>query len=225
MKRKLFVFILIITSLLLLLPGCCHPPKIASVGVNLISQHRDWWCWAATTEMISEYYGHKVEQCESANFVHGTPPDCCTGCSGNCPCWGDDWGATINDIKNNWTHWNFIYNYISSELPWEDDNNDDVKDTVSPTQFCKKSPIQAIWWYYPIGTNGGHVVTIYGYAEIGNNKYISYFDPLPEDCEIVMNNCSSVTGGEDVVSTYAAFLDNGIHKWGDSFYNFKYTGD
>ncbi|MEW6068313.1 MAG: hypothetical protein AB1610_08490 [Nitrospirota bacterium] len=211
--------------MLALVSGCCNPPKIASVGVNLIPQQRDWWCWAATTEMISEYYGHKVNQCDSANYVHGTPPDCCTGCTGDCPCWGSDWGATINDIKNNWTNWKFNYTYLASSLPWEDPNKDDVKDTLSPTAYCKKSPIQVVWWWYPNpGWNGGHVVAAYGYAEIGGVKYISYFNPLPPDCEKPGNVCNQVTGGEDAVSTYDAFVDDGVHKWGDSFYDFKYIG-
>lgn len=228
MRRKEIAFIVLILTLLVLVSAgnfeCCKPPKIASVGVNLIPQHRDWWCWAATTEMISEYYDHKIDQCNSVNYVHGSSPDCCTGCTGDCPCWGDDWGATIDQIKDNWTHWDFEYRYVSSSLPWEDDTKDDVKEIISPTRFCMKSPIQVVWWYYPIGKNGGHVITAYGYAEIGADKYIAYFNPLPEDCEKDGNQCKSVSGGEDVVSTYDAFVDDGVHQWGYSFYDFEYTG-
>jgi len=228
MRIKAIPLILIFFALLALAFGCCHPPNIASVGVNLIPQQRDWWCWAATTEMISEYYEHTIDQCKSTNYVHGTPPDCCTGCTGDCPCWGDDWGAYISDIKSNWTHWGFEYKYVSSELPWEDDEEDDVKETISPTRFCKKSPIQVVWWWYPNpGWNGGHVVTAYGYAEVGGQRYISYFDPLPPDCDKPDppgNVCNPVVGGDDVVSTYAAFVDDGVHQWGDSFYDFNYVG-
>lgn len=212
-------------ALSLIASACCVPAKIGSVGVGLVPQHRDWWCWAATTEMISSYFGHRIDQCQSANFVHGTPPDCCTGCTGDCPCWGSDWGASIGDIKNNWTHWNFDYTYIASSLQWQNDNQDDLRDTISPQPYCKSCPIQVIWWWYPNpGFNGGHVVTAYGYAEIGTSKYVSYFDPWPPDCEKNGNICSSVSGGEDVVTTYDAFVDDGVHQWGDSFYDFHYTG-
>lgn len=213
---KWFTCIMLALAFIGLLAGCCQPPRLSSVPVVLAPQNRDWWCWAATTEMISDYYGHRIDQCKSANYIHGTPPDCCTGCSGNCPCWGSAWSVSITDIKNNWTHWNFEYKYIPSSLSW-----DDVKETVSTTPFCLKSPIQAIWWWTGLG---GHVVTIYGYAEIGDEKYISYFDPGPPDCEKKNGQCSPVPGGEDVVVTYDAFLSDGTHTWGGSFYNFKYIG-
>lgn len=222
MKKRIAFVVLVLLSVALV-SGCCRPPKIASVGVNLIPQQRDCWCWAATTEMISEFYGHKIDQCESANYVHGTPPDCCSGCTGDCPCWGWGWGATISEIKDNWTHWNFEYEYISSTLPWEDDDEDDVKDTISPTRFCKKSPMQVVWWWRG---GGGHTVTAYGYAEVGDERYISYFDPWPPDCEKPDppgNVCNPVAGGDDVVSTYNAFVDDGVHQWGNSFYDFEYT--
>jgi hypothetical protein len=232
MRRKVIPLIMTVFALLALAFGCCHPPNIASVGVNLIPQQRDWWCWAATTEMISEYYGHRTNQCNSASYVynkdHSPDINCCTGCTGDCPCWGGKWGATIGEIKDNWTHWDFQYTYLSSELPWEDDEKDDVKGTISPTRFCKKSPIQVVWWWYPNpGWNGGHVVTAYGYAEVGGLRYISYFDPWPPDCDkpdVPGNVCNPVAGGDDVVSTYTNFVDDGVHQWGDSFYDFKYIG-
>jgi hypothetical protein len=228
MKAKLMIVAITAYFITFLLCGCCTPPQVGSVGVRLIPQERDWWCWAACTEMISEYYlgtFKGVPQCESANFVHGTPPDCCTGCSGNCPCWGDGWGASIGDIQNNWSHWNFTYKYISDSLPWEDDDEDDVKDTISTTSFCKKSPIYVVWWWYPIGWNGGHVVTAYGYAEVGNDRYVYYYNPLPESCDRdATGNCTSAAGGEDAITTYDAFVDDGVHSWGDTFYDFENTG-
>jgi hypothetical protein len=229
--RLMIVLVQVLVALLILW-GCCTPPKINSVGVRLIPQQRDWWCWAASTEMVSEYYIGALKgipQCQSASYIHNKnydpDVDCCTGCTGNCPCWGQNWGASIGDIKNNWTHWNFDYTYINANLPWEDGDKDDVKDTLSSTPFCKKSPIYVVWWWYPNpGWSGGHVVTIYGYAEIGADHYVSYYNPLPESCDNSTGTCTSVAGGEDVVSTYAAFADDGVHKWGDTFYNFKYKG-
>lgn len=217
MRQKRVVTVVIALLSLALASGCCRPPLISSVAADhMVPQHRDWWCWAASTEMISEYYGHTIPQCESANFVHGTPPDCCTGCSGDCPCWGSDWGATLGDIENNWTHFDFDYEYKASNLSWTD-----LKETISTSSYCLKSPIQVVWWWT---LGGGHVVTAYGYAEAGGEKYVAYFNPLPEDCATSEDGCEPVPGGEEVVSTYDAFVSDGVHTWGNSFYDFKYTG-
>jgi len=212
MKRsKVFVFAVLCLAVFGFQAGCCQPPKLSSVGVNIHPQQRDWWCWAACTEMVSEYYGHRVIQCDSANYVHNKDHDpdveCCTGCKGDCPCWGSAWGAFIDEIKDNWTHWKFNYTYVASSLSWED-----LKSTVSTTSCCGKSPIYVV---IP-----GHVVVIYGYAEINGNKYISYFDPWEPNCEKVSANCQDKTGGADVVTTYDAFLN----KWKHSFYKFSYVG-
>lgn len=211
------VALLSLSALLVCLAGCCRPLKLSGLGVPQVPQHRDWWCWAATTEMITTYYGHSVDQCNSANFVHGTPPDCCTGCTGNCPGWGSAWGASISDIQNNWTHWKFQYTYVASSLTW-----DVLRKTTSTAPSCSKSPIQAVWWW----TNGGgHVVTVYGYAEIGGQQYVSYLNPLPEDCATNGKQCTSQSGGgEDAVTTYADFVSNTAHSWGNSFHSFKYVG-
>lgn len=210
--------------LLLALSACCKPGNIGSLPVNLHAQERDWWCWAACTEMVSEYYlgsGKGIPQCESANFVHGTPPDCCTGCTGDCPCWGSGWGATIGEIQSNWTHWGFDYSYVSAPLPWTDDEGPDIKDTLSPKTYCGKSPIYVVWWWTG---GGGHVVVAYGYAEIGADRYISYYNPLPVSClepAFEGDSCEETSGGDDVVILYDAFVDNGIHSWGDTFHRFK----
>lgn len=208
MRKKWIVYAHVLCTCLLitLISGCCQPPKISSVPVNLYPQQRDWWCWAACTEMVSDYFGHRVKQCDSANYVR-PPTTCCSGCSGNCDCWGSNWGATISDIQNNWTHWNFSYTYKESSLTWEE-----VKTTVSNTSNCCRCPIYVV--------TGGHVVVIYGYSEIGSSKYVSYNDPWPPDCEKISGTCKSKPGGEDVVSTYEAFA---VHWWA-TFYNFKYIG-
>ena len=209
-------FLIIIFLPILLLPSCCDPPLMSTVSIKLIPQERDCWCWAATTEMISDYYGNRIPQCESVNYVHGDSPDCCTGCKGNCQCWGWDWAATITQIQNNWQHWNFDYDYTASELSW-----DKIKKTVSTSSNCCKSPIQAVWWWKPLYENGGHVIVIYGYAEIGNNRYVAYYNPLPESCNKSSDNCTTQTGGSDVITTYENFVSSAAHEWGNSFYQFE----
>lgn len=201
----------LVVLLLGMLSACCNPPKVASLGVNLHPQQRDWWCWAAAAEMVSQFYGHQVNQCDSASYVHNKDhnPDinCCTGCSGNCPCWGSAWGATIDEIKDNWTHWNFTYTYLDGTLAWKD-----LKEALSPTASCLKTPIEVI---IP-----GHVIVAYGYAEIDGTNYVSYYDPWEPNCSKDDDGCEPQPGGDDVVTTYDAFLT----IWNKTFYKFKYTG-
>jgi len=223
MSRKL-IFMFILASIVLVITGCaCEPPGISSVPVNLYPQHRDWWCWAAATEMISDYYGHRVYQPDSANFVHGINfPNDQTDCWQGCDCWGWRWGATIQNIKDNWDHWNFTYTYEANHLSW-----DDLKDTLSSTQYCGKSPVFVVWWDATYPYTWGHVVVAYGYAEIQNvGNFVSYRDPAPPDygpTANVTDECPYIGGGGDHVSTYQAFVNDGVHDWGDSFHHFRYV--
>lgn len=208
MNRKLLFLVLLFC--MLASSGCvCQPPGISSVSVNLYPQHRNWWCWAAATEMISNYYSHRVLQADSANFVHGQPPDCAVGCD----CWGGGWGAGIGDIQNNWTHWNFTYTYVANSLSW-----DDLKSSIA----CGRSPIMTIWWW---SGGGGHVVVAYGYADTDVGDFVSYRDPWPPDftqAANVANDCPTQAGGGDHVTTYAAYVNDGAHNWGNTFHRFSY---
>ncbi|MGD8497962.1 MAG: hypothetical protein PVG82_03580 [Chromatiales bacterium] len=212
----------------LTLSACCTPPTGEALNVTLAAQQRDWWCWAATTQMISDFEATRVAQCRSANQVHGTPPTCCTGCTGDCPCWGSGWGATIAEIKDNWDHWDYDYVHLSSELSWTK-----LKKAISTRPNCDKSPVQAVWWRYDGAGNvvGGHVVTVYGYLELRlaaqNLRLVFYHDPWPPSCDppiTATDVCSPTTGGGTFVSTYDAFLQTGNRIWGDTFYAFRHTG-
>jgi hypothetical protein len=219
MRKPSWLFAAVLAALLAG-AGCCSPPQIASLPVQLVPQHRDWWCWAASTEMISEYYGHRVDQCQSANFVHGIPPDCCTGCTGTCPGWGKPWGATVDEIKNNWTHWQFQYAYMAGSLDWSS-----LQKTISTSEHCCHSPIMVIWHW---DTGGGHVVVAYGYAQVGSQRFVYYNDPWPPDCHTITlttgKYCYPVAGGDDVVTTYEAFVDPTGGHWAHSLYNFNFVG-
>lgn len=227
--QKIYKLLLLSLVLILISNSCCEPPKLASVSINLYPQHTNCWCWAACTEMVSEYYGHRIPQHESCNYVHGT--NCKSDCQGACPCW-DHYGARLDQIQANWTHWGFQYKYVSSNLDWGKSSNrywiwdtkDYVKNAISSRNHCLSCPIYTIWWWYPIGWNGGHVVVAYGYAEIGDQHYVSYLDPWAPDCdEIAGDSCIAVSGGDDVVSNYDAFVDDNVHNWGNTFYDFEYT--
>ena len=215
-RKKGLIFSVLAVSALL--TGCCQPPKLSSVAAShMVAQHTDTWCWAASTEMISDYYGHRIDQCASSQYVHGNPANC-NDCSSYCSCW-DVCGATLGQIQDNWTHWDFKYKYATSSLSWTK-----LKETISTTRFCHRSPIMIIWWW----TQGsGHVVTGYGYVEAGGENYVAYYNPWPPDCsrDDKTATCDGpVSGGEDVVATYTAVVSSASHNWGNSFYQFEYTG-
>lgn len=216
MLRKI-IFVVVVLCALWMMAGCvpaCIPPTFTQLPVNLYPQHRDCWCWAASTEMISEYYDNRILQADSANFVHGQPPDCSQGCD----CWGWGWGASIQDIKDNWTHWNFSYSYKASELSWTE-----LKNKISVGSGCGSSPIMVTWWWYPVGQNGGHVVVAYGFSENKAGNFVYYRDPWQPDFVEPANPgdpCVAQAGGGSYVSTYQAFVDDTVHQWGDSFYQF-----
>jgi len=216
MKNKAIAVILVVLTLLPFTTGCqCKPPNSSFLAVSLVAQERDWWCWAACTEMISAFYKHKVNQCKSANYVHGTPPDCCTGCTGNCPCWGSGWGAYISDMKDNWTHWKFDYQYVASSVGWKE---------LKLLIHCYKTPLYVVWRW---SGGGGHVVTVYGYQETAKKKYVVYRDPWPPSCEKIKQKCKPKSDwypGATKVRTYSAFVSSGGHSWSDTFHRFKYTG-
>jgi hypothetical protein len=208
------------------MPGCCRPLRVGSVPANLfVPQHTNTWCWAASTEMISDYYNHRVYQCDSSRYVHNKPASCSGGCPDFCKCWEDDnysdrtgCGARIDQIKRNWTHWKFKYTYTGAELSWKN-----LKKSLSMRPFCDRSPVQIIWWWT---LGGGHVVTAYGYAEAAQYKFVYYFNPWAPDCKQPDKACSSysVSGGDDAVSTYEWVVSTADKRWGDTFAKFSYAG-
>ena len=54
----------------------CKPPEIGSQQVILRPQETKLWCWAASGEMIMEFLGVSVEQCDEQNKRFGRT-DCC----------------------------------------------------------------------------------------------------------------------------------------------------
>lgn len=208
MYRKM-IFFVIVAILLFGVSACgvpCDPPTVDSIPITLYPQHRDWWCWAASAEMVTENIGHRVLQPDSANFVHGQPPDCWVGCD----CWGQPWGATVQEIKDNFDHWNIDYTYVSSSLGW-----DELKEVISGSLNCLNSPIYV--WLSP-----GHIVVVHSYIDTTAENYIAYQDPWPPDfiqTANVANPCPPTNGGATKLSTYTAFESDWLYSW----YDFSYV--
>src|ERR1700687_785173 len=78
MKKSVPLLVLLLATAFLM-AGCCKPnDSLGSQPVTLRPQETNNWCWAATTQMITEFLGHGKNQCDLANLRFGRT-DCCTG--------------------------------------------------------------------------------------------------------------------------------------------------
>lgn len=192
-------------------------PKGVVLKMRLRPQHRDYWCWAAATEMISEYLGRRISQCDSILNVHAF-----AWCTEACECetgWGPAFGADLSQMMDNWRDWDFKFKHVTGALSWSD-----LTQEISRT----RKPIFALWSY---AGGGGHALVVAGYAQpsgrdlflpLVRRNYVLYKDPWPPDCEPGdgFYTCTEVPGGDEAVSTYAAFVDDGVHVWGDTLHLF-----
>jgi hypothetical protein len=221
MRLRKWWFFPVIFFLVLLASGFngFSPIKPHLLKMHLRPQHRDWWCWAASTEMVSEYLGHRVSQCDSVMNVTGV-----AYCTETCECetgWGPFFGADLNQVKDNLMHWGFKFKHLAGPLGWSE---------LTEDIFEEKCPV-IVGWYYMGG--GGHFVVVNGYAQFpgrhiipgSRGAYVFYKNPWPPDCEPGdgFMDCTAVPGGDEAVSTHSAFVNDGVHSWGETLHLFKVT--
>ena len=155
----------------------CKPTEIGSQQVILRPQETNLWCWAASSQMIMEFLGVSVDQCDEANKRFGHT-DCC-----NHP--------TPNDCVNGgWPEFDkygFTFDRTSkTALSWEQ-----VKNQI----YCAKKPF-AFSWHHNKG--GGHMMVVIGYVTVNGTNYVAINDPwLPNigDQRIITYN-SFVSGSD-----------------------------
>ena len=144
---------------LTLLTGCpCKRPVIASLNVTLRPQETSLWCWAASGEMVMEFLGKSVSQCDEANKRFGYTNCCNSPTPSACVNGGwpefDKYGFTFKTTSNAALNWSEVKNQI----------------------YCKSKPF-AFTWHWPGG--GGHMMVAFGYVTIGTAKYVAVNDPGP----------------------------------------------
>jgi len=144
---------------LVVLAGCCNPEPAKTLPVTLQLQEADNWCWAASGEMIMEYMGANIEQCDEANKRLGRSDCCNKPTPGACDKTGwpefDKYGFTSKHTSN-------------AALSWKQ-----VKTQLS----CKKKPFAFTWKYE--GT-GGHMMVATGYRTVDGINFVLGYDPLKE---------------------------------------------
>jgi len=191
-----------VRSLLLLLllsaavSGCCSPALVGSLPVTLHPQETGVWCWAASGQMVMDYLGHNVAQCEEANKRFGRT-DCCTTPRP---------GACVNTGWPEFDKFGFTFDRTSdAALTWSA-----LRSQVSNEPNCSKKPF-AFSWHWPGG--GGHMMVVKGYLTLSGVNYVVVLDPLP------------VNVGTETIMTYDYFVTSaGHHTHWDDFYNVTYTG-
>ena len=97
-------YILVWLILCAFMAGCCNPGMIGAQPVTLKAQETNMWCWAASGEMVMDFLGTNVTQCDQANKRFGRN-DCCNTPTPNACINGgwpefDKYGFTFNTTAN-----------------------------------------------------------------------------------------------------------------------------
>ncbi len=189
------------------------PAVIHSLPVKLHPQETENWCWAACGQMVMEYLGTNISQCEQANNRYHRA-ECCsdtlwkarTGLS------KDDGSLLtfINCARSGWPEfekYHFAFKRTSSAaLTWNE-----LKAQLSGGPDSMGNPV-AFSWKWKRG--GGHMMIAKGYASIDGQNYVVVLDPWPAN------------KGDEVIIPYSAYVeDPGKYSHWDDFYDLVLTRD
>lgn len=180
MKLKLFILSFVGVLGSVLYSGCCNCPgdctNLSSVSVQLRPQETDNWCWLANTQMIHEFFGHSISQCDLANTQLGKGNCCDNKGAASCPKTDDCNSAGTTEVAIQ--SLNYTLTKETSPLSW-----DEIRNEI----FCNKRPL--VFGDGPSGGGVGHVRVIYGYVNTGGTQFLSLMDPW-----------APCVGSDDVIS-------------------------
>ncbi|MCT2562296.1 papain-like cysteine protease family protein [Chryseobacterium herbae] len=126
------------------------------LDVNIIGQQTNNWCWAASGQMVMEYLGSNISQCEQANYRFGLSNCCITPTPANCIQGGwpdfENWGfSSITTLWGDALYFDELQNQFDSNMP------------------------VAFSWGWTGG--GGHMQVATGYSLL--SEMVSINDPWP----------------------------------------------
>ena len=154
--KKTFSTVFVFLIFAVYYAGCCNPPLTTTHSVTLRPQQTSMWCWAASGQMVMEFLGTNVTQCDEANKRLGRN-DCC-----NNP-------VPAACVKGGWPEFDkygFDFKRTSNTaLTWSQ-----VKNQI----YCAKKPF-AFSWHWPGG--GGHMMVVTGYTTLEGTNYVYVNDP------------------------------------------------
>lgn len=183
------------------------PAVIHSLKVLLRPQETENWCWAACGQMLMEYLGRNISQCEQANNRYDRTECCAQGLiSPKAGGLKDDSSllAYINCARPGWPEfrkYSFVFKRTSNAaLSWNE-----LKAQLSVGPNSRGKPV-AFSWRWKRG--GGHMMIAKGYTSIDGQNYVIVLDPWPA------NN------GDEVIIPYSAYVeDPGNYSHWDDFYD------
>ena len=150
----------------------CSPPSKQELPVDFIAQGADYWCWAASGEMVMKTRGKDVTQCDQANHRFKQESCCKSPTSDACN-------------KGGWPEFDY-YQFPSLQptacqtaISW-----DQLKEQIA----CKKSPIAFAWLWSgkpseDCMSGNGHMMVVRGYSEMPNKRLVLIDDPTVDEDE------------------------------------------
>lgn len=148
----------LLIGIALIVAGCCPYNGKGVKSVVLRPQETANWCWAATTQMVTETLGENIAQCDMANLRFNRNDCCSSGCPQNPACNMPGWTM--------FTEYGYTIDSSGTPLSWQS-----IKDEI-----CKKKKPMG-YAYGPKSGGVGHVVVIHGFIESGSSQDIMIRDP------------------------------------------------
>jgi hypothetical protein len=187
------------------------PVKIHSLPVRLRPQETENWCWAACGQMVMEYLGRNITQCEQANNRYALT-DCCTrGLISLRPDLLQDDSSVIayaNCARPGWPEfrkYDFAFKRTSNAaLKWNE-----LKAQLSGGPNSRGRLVVFSWRW---NRGGGHMMIAKGYTSIDGQNYVIVLDPWPAN------------KGDEIIIPYSAYVeDPGNYSHWDDFYDLSIT--
>jgi hypothetical protein len=156
-----------------------------ALNVPLHGQETPDWCYAATTQMIGEYFGSTIKQCTISSYDNGGL-DCCPAAGQPVPAACVNGGNTFDEL----TYWGFPGTLNSGPLSYAG-----IK-----SEIAAQRPI-AVGIEWPSG--GHHAIVVDGYwTKSDGTQHVHILNPLP------------VNVGDEEWATYNVLLNGGTEDSG-----------
>ena len=153
--------------------------------VPQIAQAQPEWCWAACAQMVLQYYGQSIQQCELASGLFGEP--CCDDRDSllcNEP-------AQVTDLAGVYQKWGRNAAFIQGQVPFE----------TLQSEIKANRPIE-IGFSWSDG--GGHQVLVCGWNIDSTGPYLLVNDPKWGSGAVYYVNLQAAYG----VSVLSSHLDS-----------------
>jgi ABC-type bacteriocin/lantibiotic exporter with double-glycine peptidase domain len=173
-------------------------PLRYSLRVRSHPQETDNWCWAASTQMVLEYFGRRLTQSELADLEFQRR-DC-----GRRPVPGpcNKGGVTSTMLDR------FGFTYNISQKP--------LTELEIAQQIAEHRTPLVFGWDWTGG--GAHVMVAVGYSKLKNGTFVvEVMDPAPP----VLEDKNNPVGGQHTFITYSRWVADQDHKLKDVIYNIR----